>query len=452
MQNTLDPTTLEGILAQLIDDYAEDEEVTSSYRQEVAAQSPENLKKTEKMGRALGQMVFQQQLRIAIGYSSSAFSSTTLSRHLFESSTLLPLVISLAATTKNPRPSYDTPFQFAAEKVKPLVDGFIAALEIHGLMPPAAQASDSESTASPASTPAPATEEEQIVEFWTDSSGSKKRLIYLYPAMDGAERAQNGILSRMDLKSYKVARLLRINSPAICAEARSEEGRAVFRGIGTSALEYFFSSLLRDWPFTPEQYDVVEKALKSDLVVARVLLGTGVYQKVKPCPWFGLSSPAPKAALEVFIGAYIVWVPDDGARRLQNWFLTLFTPLLKAAAHALESRFPPRKPLIDITCLTDLDRKLARRGASVKAKQALKPKNVKPKNVNNLNPSTQPLADVGNAGKKVPAAGKMSRNRENIRPAPYKSPSRMRTSGPPAASTTAQPTSSSTPSSPASDP
>ena len=84
--------------------------------------------------------------------------------------------------------------------------------------------------------------------------------------------------------------------------------------------------------------------MKSHRTLARVLLATGDYQDVPPCPFFGMVAEEPSLALRVYLGAYMVYAPEFGLLRLRPWFSSMFDKLVKAAVAALYvssfKRFP----------------------------------------------------------------------------------------------------------------
>ncbi|KAK6996715.1 hypothetical protein R3P38DRAFT_3070231 [Favolaschia claudopus] len=235
-----------------------------------------------------------------------------------------------------------------------------------------------------------------------------------------SKRALQGILARMDRLDFKVVSMLRIRSAAIWAEARTEDGKAMFRGLGASTLEYLILNLLRCLNgLTPEQYSILQDLFQSEVVLARVLLAAGVYQQIRPCPFFGLSSPAPKTALEVYFGAYMIWRPEDAICALESWFLSLFTPLATAAIAAFDPTRRLRKPVMEITSLADLDSRRARPSNSAKESSREQRKRKPKAKKAATDKSSQALQDISNTGKQISSGGRTSGKQKKNRVEPY---------------------------------
>jgi hypothetical protein len=77
------------------------------------------------------------------------------------------------------------------------------------------------------------------------------------------------------------------------------------------------------------------ESLLSPTTLARILLATGDYEDVPPCPFFGMTSPLVAGAFFAYVGAFMAFSGDNGLLRFSPWFDVVFRPLAQAGFKAL---------------------------------------------------------------------------------------------------------------------
>ncbi|KAJ7671348.1 hypothetical protein DFH06DRAFT_1177276 [Mycena polygramma] len=165
------------------------------------------------------------------------------------------------------------------------------------------------------------------------------------PALPLPERLQRAILARMDRQGFNPVKLLKIDSKEIWTKAKT--GQALFRLIGTSTLDALVSEAVRDYAVLQcdsVKRELVSNCLQSDRTLARVLLATGDYEDLAPCPFYGMQSPTPGDALKVYLGAYMLHAQRLAMLRLRPWFLSMYCRLAAAAVAALDTTATFRAP------------------------------------------------------------------------------------------------------------
>ncbi|KAF7335816.1 hypothetical protein MVEN_02237600 [Mycena venus] len=212
----------------------------------------------------------------------------------------------------------------------------------------------------------------------------KNRYSYIMaPATTTDERVQDAILSAMDMKSFKATKLLRIKSEDMWTRMRSNSERGMFSLIGASTLEYLVGEAMKDFVElqNAEHEQLVLEAMTSIRTISRLLLATGDYQDVPPCPFWGMVAEEPRMALWVYLGAYMEYAAKHALLRLRAWASEMFQKLAKAAVTALNPKARVRAPKL-VRTLADV--------IAPRTKVWVKPQIIKA-------PATKiPLADITN--------------------------------------------------------
>ncbi|KAJ6615828.1 hypothetical protein B0H10DRAFT_2039195 [Mycena sp. CBHHK59/15] len=191
-------------------------------------------------------------------------------------------------------------------------------------------------------------------------------------------RIQATILSRMDLRTFtSKAFKLPLLKDAMWEDAvASPAARSVFRLVGRSTLQSLVSTLVfsflpADSPDLSSEHQIICSGLLSAATYARLLLATGDYEDVPPCPFYGMDAPEPGEVFEIYVGASVV-SSVHGLLRFRPWFTAVFTDLACGAVKAmLNPRARPRLPKM-ITKYADIPSEPKRKRQKV---PSIKPRN-----------------------------------------------------------------------------
>ncbi|KAF7335815.1 hypothetical protein MVEN_02237500 [Mycena venus] len=331
-------TALAAVARQELRNREVDPAVKYAYDAEVKGGDCTNIRHLKDFGRRMFLPVLLVQLKRVLGTAGTPAVLQALSKSVADEGHLETFYVFLGTRVRDQPETVD---DLVAEEAKTIADSLVKAVEALDIP------SDISAEASSAS------RVDVLMNTWKD------RYSYIMaPATTTDERVQDAILSAMDLKSFKATKLLRIKSEDMWTRMRSNSERGMFSLIGASTLEYLVGEAMKDFVElqNTEHEQLVLEAMTSIRTISRLLLATGDYQDVPPCPFWGMVAEEPRMALWVYLGAYMEYAAKHALLRLRAWASEMFQKLVKAAVAALNPKARIRAPklvrtLADVTAL-----------------------------------------------------------------------------------------------------